>query len=176
MVNQLLSLILLLFSSAIWAQNAEDAIAIDEANVPDKVKAAVNRDFGKDLKIDWASTKLNFEQYGWEQIRDVSTEDINYYTIHTKLAKGSEIDAVYTPDGKLIRSREKLEDFEPPKNILSALEKSPYKDWKIDKDVHVIKDHKGKVQDHYVFLVQKGNERKNVYFDQSGKMLTNKKR
>lgn len=176
MKRTLLNLVLLLISISAFSQNDNDAIAIDEANVPAKVKAAVIRDFGKDLKIDWTSSKLNFNTYGWEQNIDVDNADIYYYTVHTRLTKGTEIDAVYTPEGKLIRSREKLEDFEPPKSILAGLEKGQYKDWKIEKDAHIIKDKNNKIQEHYVLRLQKGNERKTVYFDKDGNMLTNKRR
>jgi hypothetical protein len=103
------------------------------------------------------------------------TMDINYYVLHTKTKTGSALDAVYTPDGKLVRSREEIKDFEPPKTVLASIEKSPYKDWTITKDVHLIKvNESGKTMDHYDLKMEKGREKKSVYFDKDGNMLQNK--
>ena len=108
---------------------------------------------------------------------DVQKQEINYYTLHTQTTDKSSLDAVYTPDGKLVRSREEVKNFEPPKAILDNLGKSNYKDWKITKDVHVIKVYEGKTsKDHYALSLQKGKQKKVVYFDKDGNMLMNRKK
>lgn len=153
----------------------EIRVTIDK--VPPAVKGAFVKDFGEGHQpMVWATTSSKFDTYGWEQSVDVQNQEIYYYALHTQTSNGGSLDAVYTPDGKLIRSREEVKNFEPPQVILASLEKSNYKDWKIAKDVHVIKVYEGKTsKDQYALRLEKGKQKKVVYFDKSGNMLVNKK-
>lgn len=153
----------------------EIRVSVDK--VPPVVKGAFVKDFGEGHQpMVWATTSSKFDTYGWEQSVDVQNQEIYYYALHTQTSNGGSLDAVYTPDGKLIRSREEVKNFEPPQVILASLEKSNYKDWKIAKDVHVIKVYEGKTsKDQYALRLEKGKQKKVVYFDKSGNMLVNKK-
>jgi len=146
--------------------------------VPAVVKDAFLKDFGEGHQpMVWAKTSSKFDTYGWEQSVDIQNQDILFYTLHTKTSTGSALDAVYKPDGKLVRSREEVKKFEPPQVILASLEKSNYKDWKITKDVHLVKVYEGKTAvDHYALKLEKGKQKKVVYFDKDGNMLMNKKK
>jgi hypothetical protein len=60
---------------------------------------------------------------------------------------------------------------------MASLAKSDYKDWKIDKNVLVIKAVEGKsTKEHYAFKLEKGKQNKTVYFDKDGNMLMNKRK
>jgi hypothetical protein len=146
--------------------------------VPPVVKDAVVKDFGEGHKpIVWATTSSKFNTYGWEQSVDVATQDINYYAVHTQTTTGSALEAVYTPDGKLVRSKEEVKNFEPPQAILASIQKSNYKDWTIAKDVLMIKVYQGGVpKEHYEFKMIKGKQKKSLYFDKDGNMMMNKRK
>ncbi len=173
--------LLITFPVWVFAQNVQlptVEISVSADKVPARVKDAFLKDFGPDHQpMVWATSQSKFDTYGWEQTVNVSNQEVYDYILHTKTTNGSTLDAVYTPDGKLIRSREEVKNFEPPQVILASLEKSQYKDWKIAKDVHLIKTYEtGKSMEHYDLKLEKGNQKKSVYFDKSGKMLMNKKR
>jgi hypothetical protein len=183
MKKSILFMILILgaFPAYLQAQNVElpaIEIKVSQDKVPPAVKAAVIRDFGEGHQpMVWAKANTKFDTYGWEQTVNVENTEIYYYSLHTQTTVGSELDAVYTPDGKLVRSREDVINFEPPQSILASLGKSAYKDWKITKDVHLIKVNEvGKIKEHYDLLMQKGKEKKSVYFDKEGNMLINKRK
>ena len=152
-------------------------IKVTQDKVPPTVKSAFLKDFGEGHKpIVWATTQTNFDTYGWEQTVNVRNQEIIYYALHTKTTVGSTLDVLYTPDGKLVRSREEIKKFEPPSTILASLEKSNYKDWKIAKDVHIVKVYgAGSTKEHYDLKMEKGRQKKVVYFDKDGNMLMNKK-
>jgi len=158
----------------ITLEPVEIKVTVDK--VPPAVKAAVVRDFGEEHKpVVWANSHSNFSTYGWEQNVNPNNMDINFYTIHTYTSTGSYLEAVYSPDGKLQRSREEIKNFMPPQTILASLQKSDYKDWTINKNVLVIKAVEGKAtKEHYAFKLEKGKDKKTVYFDKEGNMLMNK--
>jgi hypothetical protein len=147
-------------------------IKVSQDKVPLKVKEAFLKDFGEGHKpFAWATAQTLFDTYEWEQRTNVKNMEIYTYALHTETTVGSSLDAVYTADGKLINSRELVKDFEPPRNILSALQNSKYKDWVIAKDFHIIKISNGSNEkEHYDFRLTKGNAKKTVYFDKYGDM------
>jgi hypothetical protein len=158
----------------ITLEPVEIRVTLDK--VPPAVKAAVVRDFGEEHQpVVWANSHSKFDTWGWEQTVNADRMEINYYTIHTHQSNGSYLEAVYTPDGKLVRSREEIKNFIPSKAILTSLQYSDYRDWKINKDVHIIKAYEGKTnKEHYAFKLEKGNQKKTVYFDKEGNLVENK--
>jgi hypothetical protein len=175
--------LLVAFPSYLFAQEKEITLETVEIKVtldkvPPAVKAAVVRDFGEEHQpVVWANSHSKFDTWGWEQNVNPDKMDINYYTIHTYKSNGSYLEAVYTPDGKLQRSREEIKNFVPPQAIMASIAKSDYKDWKIDKNVLEIKAVEGKAtKEHYAFKMEKGKQNKTVYFDKDGNMLMNKKK
>lgn len=174
--------LLVAFPSYLFAQEKEITLETVEIKVtldkvPPAVKAAVVNDFGESHQpVVWANSHSKFSTYGWEQNVNPDNMDINYYTIHTHKSNGSYLEAVYTPDGKLVRSREDVKNFVPSQAILAGLQKSEYKDWKITKDVYIVKTYEGgKSKEHYDLRLAKGNQKKTVYFDKDGNMLKNKR-
>ena len=159
----------------ITLEPVEIRVTLDK--VPPAVKAAVVRDFGEEHQpVVWANSHSNFETFGWEQTVDAGNMNINYYTIHTYQSNGSYLEAVYSANGKLQRSREEIKNFTPNKAIMARLQNSEFKDWNLTGDVLLIKAIKGKTaKEHYSLQLQKGNQKRTVYFDKEGHMLKNKK-
>jgi hypothetical protein len=152
-------------------------IKVSQDKVPPVVKAAVLRDFGKGHQpMVWVTPGTSFDTFGWEQTVDVNNMDIYYYSLYTQTTEGSTLYALYTPSGKLVRSKEEVKNFEPPRDILSSLEKSNFKDWRIIKDVHIVKaNENGMHKELYDLKLEKGNHRKVVYFDKDGNIVMNKR-
>jgi hypothetical protein len=175
-------ILLAVFPSWVFAQVKEITlepieIKVTVDKVPPAVKAAVVRDFGEEHQpVVWANSHSQFSTWGWEQNVNPDNMEINYYTIHTRKPNGSYLEAVYTPDGKLVRSREEVKNFVPPKSILTSLQESAYNDWTIDKDVLVIKAFENKAnKEQYALKLVKGKDKKTVYFDKEGNMFMSKK-
>jgi hypothetical protein len=147
-------------------------IRVSQDKVPPALKAAVIRDFGEGHQpMAWVTTGTNFDTYEWAQTVNVDKMDILYYMFRTHTSAGSELFAVYTLEGKLIRSSEEVRNIEPPRVILASFEKSNYRDWKIINDLHVVKvNERGRTKEHYDLKVEKGNHTKTLYFDKNGKI------
>ena len=91
-------------------------------------------------------------------------EPINHYEILFKAKDGSDVYAVFESTGELIRSKIINKNAPVPKPIMTALEKSEYKDWKIVGDVMLIKSNQKKVTEHYTVKLEKGNMKKTLHF------------
>jgi hypothetical protein len=141
--------------------------------VPPSVKDAVLRDFGEGTPLVWATTSSKFNTYGWEQIKDVKNQQLDAYSVHIKGKNGSSLVAIYTPSGKLIRSREVLIGMEPPSAITASLAKGEYKDWKMTNNNEMIKTYSGGTNEHYAIKIVNGKQKKTLYFDKDGNMLKN---
>ncbi len=176
--------LLSVFPALLFAQQKQEKITpvefkTDPAKVPAIVKENFMKDFGRgNQPVAWATSKTKFEPYGWDQNINAGIEKNWLYICHAKTSNGDQLDAVFLPDGKLIRSREEVKNFDPPKVVLAAIEKSPYKDWKITKDAAIIRtyDENDKSNSHYDIVLQKGREKKHMYFDDKGNILENSKR
>lgn len=148
-------------------------IRVTKDKVPPTVKDAVMRDFGEGTPLVWATTSSKFNTFGWEQLRNVNNQNIDAYSVHIKGKNGSALVAIYTPDGKLIRSKETLKGMATPPIILSSLAKSDYKDWKVSQENAIIKTYSGTTNEHYAVRVEKGKQKKLLYFDKDGNMVSN---
>lgn len=173
-------LMLALFPSYLYAQEIQlPTIEImgNRDKIPSKVKEAFMNDFGECHEpFVWATSQTHFVTNGLEQSADVDNIEVNYYAFHTSTSTGSSLSALYSPDGKLIRSREYLKNFCPAQNIVIALQNSDYKDWYITRNFHIIKvSSKGTEKDQCALILKKGKEKKVIYFDPNGGMIISKK-
>ena len=151
-------------------------IRVTKDKVPPAVKDAVMRDFGEGTPTVWATTSSKFNTYGWEQLKDVKNQDIDAYSVHIKGKNGSNLVAIYTPDGKLVRSKEMIKGMQPPAPIMASIAKTDYKDWQVTKQNAVVKTYSGAMNEHYAIVLEKGKQKKVLYFDKDGNMLSNMKK
>jgi len=171
------SLVMLAFFPAyLSAQNIQlptVEIRAGQELVPQAVKEAVIKDFGESHKpFAWVNNESTFDASQWEQSTNVLNLDIFNYTLSTRTSNGSSLDAVYSPDGKLITSREYLKNFKPDLHIMLALQGTAYKDWSLSKDYLVKRvSSNGSEKERITLVMQKGNSKKTVQFDNSGKMI-----
>lgn len=101
-------------------------------------------------------------------------EPINHYEIHMKLADGSDAYVVFESTGELIRYRVVKKNAPIAPAIMKTIESGPYKDWKVNGDVMVIKNNQKKIVDHYAVNLVKGSMKKTLYYTTKGEVLTNK--
>jgi hypothetical protein len=148
-------------------------IKVSQDNVPLKVKIAAVNDFGNDHKpIAWVNNLSIWDTSDWAQSTNIENQDVYFYSIHTQTSSGSSLDAEYTPDGKLSRSREYVKNFVPSHDVLVALQNSEYKDWSIIKDFFLRKlALNGSEKERYTLVMKKGKEKKTILFDANGRML-----
>jgi len=89
-----------------------------------------------------------------------------------KTKEGHELWAVYTAKGELVESREASSNIPMPANVLDALAKSQYKDWKVVDDKEIIRfyhDHDlSSVEQHFRVTVEKDNVKRSISFNFQG--------
>ncbi len=153
-----------------------DKLVLKSNDVPQDVKQSVQKSFMDGTVIKWYSFPYTLKQYGWAYKNEINNNSMdtrpNMYAVHIKTSDGSWVDAVFSKDGKLIRSKEVIKNSELPAPIINAIEKSKYHDWGITDDRVVIKDNKNKTIC-YSVQVQKDNKKHNLYFDANGMQLKN---
>jgi hypothetical protein len=165
----------------LYAQEIQLPEVVIKANrdlVPAKVKSAFIEEFGAGhLPVEWVSSNTKFRITSGIQNIDPVNTDIVFYSFYIRTDNDWTLDANYTPEGKLISSREYLKDFKPKRNVVLAVKNSDFRDWHIKSDFLIINTlPSGASKERYGLIVQKGNKKKTLYFDKKGKMLTNSNR
>ena len=147
-------------------------IKVSQDKVPLEVKQALLKDFGEGHQpLAFVTANSLFDTYAWEQTTNTENLEVYNYSLSTRTSSGSSLDANYTPDGKLISSREIVKNFKPDQSILMALQNSEYKDWVINNDFLLRKVlPNGSEKGRYSLVMSKGNEKKTIYFDVNGRM------
>ncbi len=173
-------IILILVPSYLFAQEIQLPTVVIESNrtlIPPKVKNAFMEKFGiGHLPIAWVNGSSIFKPALSDQNVNPGDNYILWYSFYTRTNTGWTLNADYSPDGKLIDSREYLKNFAPPHNILMALNKSDYRHWQIKKDHEIIKTlPSGSSIERCTLVLQQGKKKKTINFDKNGNMLGNKK-
>lgn len=173
----LISLLLVFFLPVI-AQEAsevvpEESLTLKKGNIPPQVLKAAEDLFKGSTQIAWGVFPYELKDYGWVVNSDYN-EPINHYEIHMKLADGSDAYVVFESTGELIRYRVVKKNAPIAPAIMKTIESGPYKDWKVNGDVMVIKNNQKKIVDHYAVNLVKGSMKKTLYYTTKGEVLTNK--
>jgi hypothetical protein len=168
--------VLALFPTYLFAQEIQlptIEIRAGQDKVPARVKDALLNDFGEGHQpFVWVTNSSLFRINGLEQGINLENMEVYSYSIRTNTTAGSSLDAVYTPDGKLISAREYLKNIKPSQNVLLALQNSEFKDWGMKKNFHLIKySSKGIEKERYALVMIKGKDKKTVHLDANGAML-----
>jgi hypothetical protein len=148
----------------------EESLALKKGNIPPAVIQAAEKLFQGNTQVAWGSFPYELKDYGWVVNKDYN-EPIDHYEIKFIGKDGSDIYAVFESTGELIRSKVIRKNAPVPPAILTTLEKSEYKDWKIVGDVMLIKVNQKKVAEHYTVKIQNGNMKKTLHFTSAGVLL-----
>jgi hypothetical protein len=150
-----------------------EELSLSKDKIPDVIKQAVQKDFVNGEPVKWGIFPQVLQEYGWV-VDKSSNSATDFYEVYIKTKDGSDMFAIYSKDGKLLRSKEVIKNLPLPQAVRTALANSEYKDWTIKGDVAKVTDYKNKVSVHYIVKVTKNNKVHNLYFDENGKRLMNK--
>jgi hypothetical protein len=83
------------------------------------------------------------------------------------------MDAIYTPNGDLVETREMSTNVIIPPDIMAEFQKSQYKDWKIVGNREIIRfyheyNNKSSVEQHFRITVEKDKVKRSISFNYQG--------
>lgn len=151
----------------------EGSLTLKKGNIPPAVLKSAEEIFKEHTQVKWGVFPYELKDYGWVVNKDYN-EPIDHYEVFMKTKDGTDVDAVFESTGELIRYKTVNKNAAVPLAIMNAIAKSPYKDWKVVKGVEKITNNQKKVVEHYTVKVEKGNQKKNLYYTLNGDLLTNK--
>ena len=171
---------LVVFSACIKAQTVSDKVngkelVLQKGEIPDAFAKSVTDNLVNDEPPQWTSISDLVKPYGMTSLK---SNDVDYspdeYYVKVKTTSGNVYNAVYNRDGHLVLWKAELKDGHLPEFIQSKLEKNNYSDWRVLSDVGYIKEYKNNAEKYYVVKIKKGSQKKTLYFDDSGALLTEK--
>ena len=145
---------------------------ITKEQVPAAILNAAQTTFDLNNSATWSKFPYALKEYGW--VYDVGASDIKLdrYEVTMKTKSGNDLWAVYTAKGELVETREASVNVPVPANVMQALSKSQYKDWKIVGDREIIRffhDHNNSsVEQHFRLTLEKDNVKRSVSFNFQG--------
>jgi hypothetical protein len=144
-----------------------ESLTLKKEQIPAAIVKAVNTDFAAEQAFRWGKFPYVLEKYGWIIAKDQTNVKPDYYEVNIKAHDGSDIYAIYSPDGTIIQSRTFRKNAALPPKVLKALEKSQYKGWNVVGDKELIKYYKSKndVEEHFRITVEKNNVKKTISFN-----------
>ena len=149
-----------------------EKLDLSKKKIPTAIVNAADKLFEGNTQVAWGKFPYELKKYGWAVEQQGSTP-IDHYEIQIKAKNGSDIFAVLDSKGELLRYKIVEKNVAPPKSVLTALENSKYKDWKIVGDVMHIKYRQNDVDEQISLNLKKGNRTKNVTFKVDGIELEN---
>lgn len=143
-----------------------ESLTLKKDQVPKAIVDAVKSDFKSDQPFTYGKFPYVLKKYAWVVDPDAKGKTPDYYEVFIKDQDGSDIWAIYNPEGKIIESKTIRKNGNLPMNIDQKLANSQYKDWKIIGDRELIKyyDNKNNVEEHVKVTVEKNNMKKNLSF------------
>ena len=173
-----------LIFSPVYSQYEENEVEVPveklilkKDQIPPAIVQEVNKSFQNYKALQWYSFPYLIKEYGWaykgQADANLGNTSPDQYAVHITTSEGSKVDAIYTKDGKLVRSREVIVNSTLPKPIVKAIETGPYKGWAIVGDRSIITVAKNNSV-HYAVKIEKNNVKHTLYFDKNGNQLKNK--
>jgi hypothetical protein len=142
-------------------------LTLKKEMVPPAIVKAVGKDFSTGLPVTWGKFPYVLEKYGWVVSKDAAGEKPDRYEVLIKAKDGSDVYAVYAPDGTIIQSRSVYKNIALPEQVRKSLEKSQYKDWTVLSDKEIIRyymDQKN-VEEHFRLTLERNNVKRSVSFN-----------
>lgn len=173
MKNRIFCSLPILLFGAIVAQ-AQDVTVLYETKLENKkVPAVIMEQVGKDFpgaKLDETyliPAKLYEQKWVVIEKNDVPN-DVDKVEVYLK-GKGMRYSAVYSPDGKLLHSREVQKGVALP-TAVSKVIADHYPKWKENRDREVLKDGKKEIT-HYIVFLKNGWREQRLVISPAGKVL-----
>lgn len=154
-----------------YDQGENDEIPVEnlilkKEQIPAAIVKAVNETFKSGQVFKWGKFPYVLEKYGWIVSKSAGDQKPDRYEAYIKADDGSEIYAIYNPDGTIIQSRIIRKNAEIPHLVAEKLAKSKYAGWKIVGDREVIKYYNSPkdIEEHFRITVEKNGSKKTVSF------------
>ena len=169
--------ILLIFSmypviaQSVTAEEPVESLKLKKSDIPLAVTKSADKLFEGNTQVKWGKFPYELKDYGWYVNKD-ATEPIDHYEIMLKGTDGSDIYAVFKPNGDLIKSKIINKNAEVPKMIRNSLATGEYKDWHIVGDIMEIKTTGNNVDEHYEVKLEKNGTKKTLYYAPDGNLLS----
>jgi hypothetical protein len=151
-----------------------DYLTLKKGNIPPAVLKAAEDIFKEHTQTQWGVFPYQMKDYGWVADKEYN-EPIDHYEIHMKTKEGVDVFAVFEATGELISYRTVNKNATVPMAITKVISAGPYKDWTVMKGTEVITNKQRNVVEHYAVKLEKGNQKKTLYYTIKGDQLTNKK-
>ncbi|MEJ1237154.1 hypothetical protein WBG78_03435 [Chryseolinea sp. T2] len=155
------------------AQTAQLTIKSKESDIPIAVVQSFKQDF-KSTSSDWivVPPQLVGDKYMVSQYNNLNGEAPKSYSV---LMRGPEVsgEALYNASGDLIYLKEHISNTMLPPAVTNAVS-AKYPGYLISKDQETVKQGKNKLI-HYKVSIQKGNDKRILAIDESGKILRERK-
>ena len=156
--------------ASVFAQTAQLTIKAKESDIPLGVVQSFKQDFKSTSSADWivVPPQLVGDKYmvsGWNHLNGEAPKS------YSVLMKGPEVtgEALYNASGDLIYLKEHISNTMLPPAVTNAV-LAKYPGYTILKDQETVKQGKDKLI-HYKVSIQKGNDKKELAIDESGKIL-----
>jgi hypothetical protein len=149
-----------------------ESLTLKKGNIPPAVIKAADQLFQGSTQVSFGVFPYELKDYGWLVNKNYD-EPINHYELKIKGKDGSDIYAVFESTGELIRYKVINKNAPVPPSILKSIEKD-FKDWKVVGDVARVVNSQKKIVEHYAVKLEKGTEKKTLYFTTKGEKLTAK--
>ena len=145
----------------------QESLILKKDQIPAAIVKAVSSDFINGEAFRWGKFPFVLEKYGWVIAKGMENQKPDYYEVNIKAHDGSDIYAVYSPDGTIIQSKTIRKNFALPLSVTQALAKSQYKDWTIVGDKELIRFYNSKndIEEHFRITIEKNNVKKTVSFN-----------
>jgi hypothetical protein len=140
---------------------------LKKEQIPLAIIKSVNADFKNGQALTAGKFPFVLENYGWIINKDASDQKPDQYQVYIKAKDGSDIYAIYNPDGKTIQSRAVYKNITIPEAVKLSLAKSQYKDWTVvgDKEIIMYYGDKSNMLEHFRLTVEKNNVKRSISFN-----------
>jgi hypothetical protein len=149
-----------------------ETITLKKGDIPPEVLKTADAIFREKTDAKWTAFPYKLKDYGWE-VDQTNSVPVDMFEVYFKTNNGIDTYAVFDSSGNLVRYRTIDKDAALPVDILKAIEREGYKDWKVLDGTEIVKDVKNNVDEHYTVRLQKGNQKKILYFTKEGKRVMN---
>jgi hypothetical protein len=142
-------------------------LTLKKEQIPPAIIKAVSAEYTTGQPLTWGKFPYVLERYGWVVSQNAGGEKPDRYEVMIKAKDGSDLYAVYDPDGTIIESRSLYKNIPLPVNVKNALSKSQYKDWAVVGDREIIRYYKTKkdIEEHFRVTVEKNNVKRSISFN-----------
>jgi hypothetical protein len=167
------SFILMTFALRIEAQVGEKVNLIDKAaapvnktadkKVPALVLQAMKVHFSLNNPQTWTKFPYSLSDYGWINNQSTNSQP-EHFEVKMTTPAGDKLSAIYTSDGKLLKTNEIFLNVTLPSSVVAKLSNSQYKNWTmIGNRVIIHYDHsKNSVDQSYRVVLAKGTTERTI--------------